>query len=105
MTVSTSGTTFIDSFNEANRKTDANAFFRYQTVNRAANAVTTRSSVFAVWVTVGFFDGANNEYGYDTGAIQRYRGFYIYDRSLPVGFSPGKDYNVRDAIMLRRIMP
>jgi hypothetical protein len=105
MTVSTSGTTFIDSFNEANRKTDANSFFRYQTVNRAANAVTTRSSVFAVWVTIGFFDGAGNEYGYDTGAIQRHRGFYIYDRSLPVGFSTGKDYNVRDGIMLRRIIP
>jgi hypothetical protein len=56
-------------------------------------------------VTVGFFDAAGNEYGSDTGAIQRYRGFYIYDRSIPVGFSPGKDYNVRDGIMLRRIIP
>lgn len=105
MTVSTSGTTFINSFNEANRRTDANAFFRYQTVNRAANAVTTRSNVFAVWVTIGFFDSAENEYGYDTGAIQRHRGFFIYDRSLPVGFKPGKDYNVSDGIILRRIIP
>jgi len=104
-TVSTSGTTFIDSFTEANRSTNNNAYFRYQTVNRVANNVTIRSNVFAVWVTVGLFDSSGNEYGYDTGAIQRYRGFYIYDRSIPVGFSPGKDYNVRDGIMLRRILP
>ena len=103
--VSTSGTTFVDSFTEANRSTDNNAYFRYQTVNRVANNVTIRSNVFAVWVTVGFFDSSGNEYGYDTGAIQRCRGFYIYDRSIPVGFSPGKDYNVRDGIMLRRIIP
>ena len=103
--VSTSGTTFIDRFTEANRHTDKNSYFRYQSVNRVANNVTIRSNVFAVWVTVGFFDAAGNEYGSDTGAIQRYRGFYIYDRSIPVGFSPGKDYNVRDGIMLRRIIP
>ena len=103
--VSTSGTTFIDRFTEANRHTDKNSYFRYQSVNRVANNVTIRSNVFAVWVTVGFFDFDGNEYGSDTGAIQRYRGFYIYDRSIPVGFSPGKDYNVRDGIMLRRIIP
>jgi hypothetical protein len=103
--VSTSGTTFIDRFTEANRDTDKNSYFRYQSVNRVANNVTIRSNVFAVWVTVGFFDAAGNEYGSDTGAIQRYRGFYIYNRSIPVGFSPGKDYNVRDGIMLRRIIP
>jgi hypothetical protein len=109
--VSTTGTTFVDTFSQANRNTDANAFFRYQTVNRVANNVTVRSNVFAVWITIGFFDNPDpnasitREYGNDTGTIQRYRGFYIYDRSLPVGFSPGKDYNVRDAIMLRRIIP
>ncbi len=77
---------------------------------------TTRSSVFAVWVTVGYFeliptavdvvhpDGyqLGREMGLDTGQVERHRAFYIMDRSIPVGFEPGENHNVEEAIRLQR---
>jgi hypothetical protein len=62
--------------------------------------------VFAVWVTIGYSTTSSgfNEAGLDTGDIRRHRGFFIYDRSIPVGFVPGQDLNVRDGILLRRII-
>jgi hypothetical protein len=82
-----------------------NPQFQYLTATRLANVATTRSHVFAVWVTVGFFDPVTDqELGADTGDVQRHRGFYIFDRSIPVAYETGKDHNVRDAILLRRIM-
>jgi hypothetical protein len=81
-------------------------FFRYQTVSRLTNLVTVRSNVFAVWVTIGFSTSPTSwsEAGIDTGEIRRHRGFFIIDRSIPVGFEPGQDHNVRDAILVRRIL-
>jgi hypothetical protein len=102
-----SGTTsFIDTYTEASRDASSNAYFRYQTVNRLTNLTTIRSNVFAVWVTIGYSTTPTGwtEAGSDTGEIRRHRGFYIFDRSIPVGFDPGKDLNVRDAILLRRII-
>ena len=82
-----------------------NPQFQYLTAGRLANVATTRSHVFAVWVTVGYFDPATGqELGADTGDIRRHRGFYIFDRSIPVAYETGKDHNVRDAILLRRII-
>ena len=83
----------------------ANPQFQYLTANRLANVATTRSHVFAVWVTIGFFDPVTDqELGTDTGEVQRHRGFFIFDRSIPVAYETGKDHNVRDAILLRRII-
>jgi len=76
------------------------AYFRYDMQKRMANMVTTRSSVFAVWITIGYFDTDGNE----IQPIRRNRAFYIFDRSIPVGYETGKDHNVRDAILLRRII-
>lgn len=90
-------------------------FFRYRTINKLANTVTTRSNVFAVWITVGYFE-ANNPYaspadltpgpevGYDTGNTVRHKAFYIIDRSIPVGFQPGRDNNARDCVVLERMV-
>ena len=64
------------------------------------NLVTVRSNVFAVWITVGYFNSSGNE----VSPIERNRGFYIVDRSIPVAYERGKDHNVRDAILLRRII-
>jgi hypothetical protein len=84
------------------RDTDRHAFFRYQTMNRLDNSVTTRSNVFAVWVTIGYFDA--NAPTAEVVPVKRHRAFYILDRSIPVGYEPGKNHNVLDAVLLRRII-
>jgi hypothetical protein len=38
------------------RNTDRNPFFRYQLYNKLGNIATTRSNVYAIWITVGFFE-------------------------------------------------
>jgi hypothetical protein len=115
---------------------DRHPYFRYQPMQRLANLTTTRSNVYAMWITVGFFEtepvppahrnavinsGATPaegqllfgrlypegmwlgpELGSDTGQTQRFRGFYMFDRSIPVGFEPGQNHNVDRAILVRR---
>lgn len=112
-----------------------NPFFYYQSLGRLTNKLTTRSNVYAVWVTVGYFevtpwygyptppsttyptsgpvvidtahpDGyqLGQELGADTGEIERHRGFYIIDRSIPVGFQRGVDNNDNNAVLLRRFI-
>ena len=93
-------TTYADA-PQANRNSDLDSFFRYQTSGRLSNTVTPRSNVFAVWITVGYFPvGQSNE----DQPLKRHRAFFIYDRSIPVGYDPGKNNNVRDGILLRRII-
>ncbi len=86
-----------------------NVYFQTQLMQRLSNLTTTRSNVFAVWVTVGFFEyqngGIGKEYGLDTGSRQRYRAFYIIDRTRPVGYSPGMRMNADKTIILRRYLP
>ena len=91
-----------------------NAYFKYDGVQRLGNLVTTHSNVFAVWITVGFFevtdangDGTpdlGQELGSGTGQVKRHRGFYMIDRSIPVAFEPGLDHNVDKCIILRRFI-
>ncbi len=114
--------------------TDRNPFFRYRHLMRLANLVTRRSNVYAVWITVGFFEVARAEQGNipawlqaligqhpslldelypdgwilgpelgsDRGEVRRHRMFFIFDRSIPVGFVRGQNYNVDKAILVRR---
>ena len=96
------------------------AIDRYDLRQRLGNLVTTRSSVFSIWITIGFFevDLENStdvsspfpgdivfgeEVGSDTGEVERYRGFYMVDRSIPVGFEPGVNHNVDEAILASSI--
>jgi len=93
-----------------------NSCFRYEALRRFGNLLTTRSNVYAIWITVGFFevervaqdpahpDGftLGHELGSDTGDISRHRGFYVVDRTIPVAFEPGKNHNVDDCVLLRR---
>ena len=81
-------------------QTDRHARFRYQTMLSLSDRVTTRSNVYAIWVTIGYFDAA----GAEVIPVQRNRGFFIVDRSIPVAYERGQDHNVRDAILLRRII-
>jgi hypothetical protein len=105
-----------------------------------ANLTTNRSSVFAIWITVGYFevdedgylidsdgdqlDDDNNsstpvdrtkplkiqsgdsvaEIGADSGEAVRNRAFYIFDRSIPVAYEPGKNHNVDKGILLKSII-
>ncbi len=124
--------------------TNRNPYFHYSDLMRMGNLTTNRSNVFAVWITVGYFevtpiptnwpnishpwlnpvglmmnqaqfqqllqqiypDGFEfgQELGSDTGEVVRHRAFYIFDRSIPVGFQRGQDLNVEKAILLKRII-
>ena len=102
------------------RNADRNAYFKNAIRQRLGNIATTRSSVFAIWVTVGYFevntDGTLKldpfstppnqgiEVGADTGEIKRNRGFVIFDRSVPMAFEPGKNHNVERGILVKSII-
>jgi hypothetical protein len=96
---------------------DRAASLRYGMRNRLGNLVTNRSSVFAIWITVGFFEanpdgslkrtpendpaGKIQEVSADRGEARRGRAFYLVDRSVPVAFEPGKNHNVDRMILLK----
>lgn len=89
-----------------------------QNIERLSNLVTTRSNVYAIWVTVGYFevtpvpvsstypDGyrIEQELGTDTGEIKRHRGFGIYDRSIPVGYERGMNHNVEKGFLIKKML-
>jgi hypothetical protein len=104
---------------------ETNPYFAYYSAQRLANLVTSHSNVYAVWITVGYFevlpwpningqpqpdafhpDGYQlaAELGSDTGQIKRHRAFYLIDRSIPVGYQRGQSHNVQNTILLRRII-
>ena len=95
---------------------DRCAYFKYDRRQRLGNLVTSRSSAFAIWITVVYFeldqdgslktkfDGSGEELGAETGELKRNRGFYIFDRSIPVAFEPGKNHNVDRAILVRTMI-
>ncbi len=98
--------------------TNRNPYFRYQGLQRLGNLVTTRSNVYAIWITVGYFEvdavpvdvvhpdgyALGPELGIETGEVERHRAFYLIDRSIPVGFRRGQDLNVEKAVLLSRFI-
>ena len=83
-----------------------NPYTALENLMRLSDVTTTRSNVFAVWITVGYFnvDPSNNdafgdELGLDDGTVQRHRAFYLIDRSVPVGFRRGEELNTKDVII------
>ncbi len=102
-----------------------NPAFRYQALQKLGNVVSNHSNVFAIWITVGYFEVLPNppggptanggtsvngvdaghpdgyqlgaELGSESGDIVRHRGFYIFDRSIPVGFIRGQESTRRTA--------
>lgn len=111
---------------ELQQDADRNAYFRYHGLERLGSSVTNRSSVYAVWITVGYFEAQpvdtstfNNsnyagvypdgvrlgkEIGIDDGNVRRHRAFYMFDRSVPMGFSRGEDLNMDKGVLLRRFI-
>jgi hypothetical protein len=92
------------------RDSDKQPFIAYQRLTRLPNLVTQQSNVYAVWLTVGFFEfdiensGIGAEFTGNRGEVTRYRSFYMIDRTAPVGFRPGEDLNTDKAILLRRFI-
>ena len=91
------------------------AAFRNGFRTRLGNMVTTKSSVFAGWITVGYFqvdpsddltmvNGAGVEIGAEIGEQVRNRAFFIFDRSIPVAYEPGKNHNIDKAIRVKTII-
>jgi hypothetical protein len=112
---------FDPSRTAAYNRNDRNPYFCYQDLEHLSNLVTTRSNVYAVWITVGYFEASpittaynpavypdgytlGVELGSDTGEIKRHRAFYIFDRSIPAGFIRGEDLNVGNCVLLRRYL-
>ncbi|MCS7306699.1 MAG: hypothetical protein NZ602_16520 [Thermoguttaceae bacterium] len=94
---------------EAYAHCDFNPYFRYQGFQKVGNLLTTRSNVYAIWITVGYFEvdstgKLGQELGLDRGEVRRHRAFYIIDRSIPVAFQRGQDHNVEKCILLRRFI-
>jgi hypothetical protein len=97
---------------------DRNPCFRYQLIEKLSNTTTTRSNVYAIWITVGYFevrpgtvtqfhpDGyyLGQELGSDTGDVHRHRAFYIFDRSAPMGFVRGMDLNFDKGVLIKRFI-
>ncbi|MDR1270930.1 MAG: hypothetical protein LBK82_15555, partial [Planctomycetaceae bacterium] len=91
-------------------ETDAdNPYTLLESYMRLSDMTTTRSNVFAVWMTIGYFEVIPCVAGYDTniypdgyqlglekgldnGTVKRHRAFYLIDRSTPVGFRRGTVY-------------
>lgn len=98
-----------DTFPSANLDPSVNRFaspwMRYQTLMRMPNLASNNSQVFLLRMTLGFFEvdastgELGREYNADSGTSERYRATYVVDRSIPVGFEPGKDLNTRDVIV------
>jgi hypothetical protein len=81
----------------------------YQDTSRLNNLTTAHSNVFAVWITLGYFEwsekeGLLQEYKVSTGENKRHRSFFLIDRSIPVGYRPGEDWNIEDTVLIRRYL-
>jgi hypothetical protein len=93
-----------DAFN-----TETSSWYENEYRQRLGSVATTRSSVFSIWITIGYFEvdeygriGA--EIGEAEGNVRRNRAFYMVDRSIPVACEPGKNHNVDKAILVRSII-
>ncbi|MEX2187976.1 MAG: hypothetical protein WD875_14315 [Pirellulales bacterium] len=103
---------------DANPYPKRNPYFYYQSLMRMAATTTTRSNVYAIWITVGRFEAEPTppteshpdgyrlgaEIGWDTGAIERHRAFYMVDRTVPVACQPGQINNIQRAVMVSRLV-
>ena len=79
-------------------------FHRNLAVTRLPNLTTFNSHVYGVWLTIGFFELDERaqptvEVGFSEGEHERFRSFYIVDRSIPVRFEPGVDHDTSRTIV------
>ena len=99
LSLSGTGTLIVTDTNAAIASGTAfNPVHSIYTITRLANSATIRSNVFAVWITLR--ESIQN----DPDSVKYHRAFYIVDRSIPVAHEAGKDHNVWDSVILRRII-
>ena len=89
--------------------TNGSSWFENEYRQRLESTTSNRSSVFSIWITIGYFEvdefgRVGAELGADEGQVQRNRAFYMVDRSIPVACEPGKNHNVDDAVLVRTII-
>ncbi|MEM8945071.1 MAG: hypothetical protein AAGD11_07800 [Planctomycetota bacterium] len=117
-TTDDAGTTGVveNAFRDSNR----NAAFRYQPITRLSSMTTNRSNVYAVWVTIGFFEvqeapsldefrALNDPMDNLSPAVQQ----ALYDRVYPDGYQFGQEAGsdtgdirrVREFAMIDRTIP
>jgi hypothetical protein len=85
---------FSGATTEPSLDTERNPAFRYGPIQRLSSMTTTRSGVFAVWITVGFFEVkpvANDSrimsrYNLNDPALRS-----LFDRIYPEGYTLGKE--------------
>jgi len=86
-----------------------NPFMRYQTLMRMPNLVSNNSQVFLIRMTMGFFEvdadsgELGDEYRANEGMSERFKGTFVIDRSIPVGYQPGVDLNTRDVVIFESL--
>lgn len=84
------------------------SYTAFQPLMRLNNLTTTHSNVFAVRMTMGYFEvdrasgHIGKEYNAEIGRNERNQGFFIIDRSVPVGYFPGVDLNSDNTVLVRR---
>lgn len=86
---------FSQTFAEPWRNTTQNPAFRYQFLNKLGNTVTNRSNVYAVWVTIGFFeveavDPEQYQWSSSMSPIAAW-GLREFFRAFPDGFRLGRE--------------
>jgi hypothetical protein len=105
-------------FLQTNADVPANPATRLHGVNRLHNLTTNQANCYAVWISLGKFevnyvgtstdipDGyqLGSELGFEDGTQQRYRSFFILDRTVAVAYETGKNHNAAKCILLRRVL-
>jgi len=100
---------FIRNSTRSSFDQNKHAIAHYQDTSRLANLTTANSNVFAVWITLGYFEwneenGLLQEHKASSCENERYRSFFIIDRSIPVAYRPGEDWNVDNVVLIRRYL-
>jgi len=84
---------------------------RFENASRTVNKTTHHSNVFLVRLTVGYFevdpitDQVVGEYRNPQGARNRGSAAFVVDRSIPVGFLPGRPINHENTIIFSSLAP
>jgi hypothetical protein len=94
---------FSESLPEPAIDAERNPYMMYQPMMRLGNLVTTRSNVYAIWVTVGYFEVEKAPDWSDPAVWQRFggdgsltsdattRARALYDRVYPEGYTLGEE--------------